>query len=581
MVTLVLTEASLFLAHILIYCYNCHFQAIPQVAIIPKAVRKRTVVCPTCSKPGHYAKTCPNAHLATGANIGAAIIDPPATRTTAPKKKKTPTATTGRAMRARNANESGESGDDHDENVNAIEHPLDTNVHGLPVAIPDFFANAPTGDIEAEIDDTDSVFNENPTWALSLIHNEDRATRTSIQQTNMPVFRGPRAGPKNIPAACKSPLDFFLLFMSTDILDQFVASSNEFAAATKIRGWSALSSNELLVFFAIVTYLGVVKVPNRRAAWSKESIFSQTFLKSSMTAKRFEDILKALHWTNTAGMTDEAKAKSKAESTFWQVDGFLLKLSINCRHYFVMGQHFDIDEMCIYFKGRHISRCYNPSKPEKWHLKFFALNDGLTGYLFNFYPYQGATERRPAEWGATAYPVYKLLRHLDELHNVNHVLHVDNWYNQFQVAKYARLIGMHSNDTIKTNRKGLNKQFLFKNTGATKHDNSTLLSFTTALIQEIVVKHDTRDVVVCDDLSDDEKPVENPHRKCTWVKESERRLNGRHMPAHTSRTEGSRRRCMVCKTKTAYSCIQCNVGLCIDDPASTSCFEIFHSLEEF
>ena len=484
-------------------------------------------------------------------------------------------------MRARNANESGESGDDHDENVNAIEHPLDTNVHGLPVAIPDFFATAPTGDIEAEIDDTDSVFNENPTWALSLIHNEDRATRTSIQQTNMPVFRGPRAGPKNIPAACKSPLDFFLLFMSTDILDQFVASSNEFAAATKIRGWSALSSNELLVFFAIVTYLGVVKVPNRRAAWSKESIFSQTFLKSSMTAKRFEDILKALHWTNTAGMTDEAKAKSKAESTFWQVDGFLLKLSINCRHYFVMGQHFDIDEMCIYFKGRHISRCYNPSKPEKWHLKFFALNDGLTGYLFNFYPYQGATERRPAEWGATAYPVYKLLRHLDELHNVNHVLHVDNWYNQFQVAKYARLIGMHSNGTIKTNRKGLNKQFLFKNTGATKHDNSTLLSFTTALIQEIVVKHDTRDVVVCDDLSDDEKPVENPHRKCTWVKESERRLNGRHMPAHTSRTEGSRRRCMVCKTKTAYSCIQCNVGLCIDDPASTSCFEIFHSLEEF
>ena len=130
-------------------------------------------------------------------------------------------------------------------------------------------------------------------------------------------------------------------------------------------------------------------------AWAKRSKYRQEWLANLITAKRFEDVLRALHWINTAAMTTEEKDAARRLSAFWQVDGLIESVAANCMLYFYLGQNLDLDEMVVYFKGRHIAKCYNASKPEKWHLKFFAINDSSTGYLYNFYPYQGATERRP------------------------------------------------------------------------------------------------------------------------------------------------------------------------------------------
>ena len=41
-------------------------------------------------------------------------------------------------------------------------------------------------------------------------------------------------------------------------------------------------------------------------------------------------------------------------------------------------------------KLRHIAVQYNKDKPNKWHIKGFGLNDSRTGYLSNFYLYQGS-----------------------------------------------------------------------------------------------------------------------------------------------------------------------------------------------
>ena len=98
--------------------------------------------------------------------------------------------------------------------------------------------------------------------------------------------------------------------MSDDIIDQFVTSTNAYATSNSMRGWVDINSNDLLVFIAAITYLGVVKLPTRRAAWGQKGLFSQPFLKSLLTAKRFEDILSALHWTNTAGMSEEELVRS-------------------------------------------------------------------------------------------------------------------------------------------------------------------------------------------------------------------------------------------------------------------------------
>ena len=129
--------------------------------------------------------------------------------------------------------------------------------------------------------------------------------------------------------------------------------------------------------------------PSMRSYWSNEARFTDPFVKRCFTRDRFEMLKKCLHVIEpTAFYPAELKQKQK-DDCFWRVSPFLDHLTKMYSRFYVCNQDFDIDEMCIGFKGRHVARCYNPNKPEKWHLKAFCLNDSSTGYLHGFYMYQG------------------------------------------------------------------------------------------------------------------------------------------------------------------------------------------------
>ena len=149
----------------------------------------------------------------------------------------------------------------------------------------------------------------------------------------------------------------------------------------------------------------------------------------------------------------------------------LEQLSDNFQKYYTLGHFYDIDEISVYFKGRHICRCYNPNKPHKWHFKLFGLNCSYTGYLWKFYPYRGAAEKREGIYSgisATAFPVHKLTEP-NVLHNKNHILCLDNWYMAPPLARFlVKERGIHSVGTCKTNRKGLPRQHMFTKTGKNK-----------------------------------------------------------------------------------------------------------------
>jgi Transposase IS4 len=70
------------------------------------------------------------------------------------------------------------------------------------------------------------------------------------------------------------------------------------------------------------------------------------------------------HWHWIFVPEDERKAL-KAADPFHLVHGFVEHLACNAQKYWKLDQFLDIDEMSIYYKGRHKCRCYNPNKPEK------------------------------------------------------------------------------------------------------------------------------------------------------------------------------------------------------------------------
>jgi len=210
--------------------------------------------------------------------------------------------------------------------------------------------------------------------------------------------------------------------------------------------------------------MGVYKRPTMRDYWSNDEKKGCIFVKKLMSRDRFEFILSKLHWENTSGLSANERKQRNRQDPFWQVNGFMDCLAFNFLYYFQPGQEFDIDEMCIWFKGRHKCRCYNASKPEKWHFKAFCLNCSKTGYLINFYLYRGKDEQRPRDISASAYPSYKLLQDV-RWHNVGHILYKDNWFTSLVDARRCRERGIHSVGTVRKGVKNLPAEGIFPKKG--------------------------------------------------------------------------------------------------------------------
>ena len=62
------------------------------------------------------------------------------------------------------------------------------------------------------------------------------------------------------------------------------------------------------------------------------------------------------------------------------------------RQSYKAGRDLSFDEACMPFQGRVKFRVYNPSKPAKYHIKLFEVNDAQTGYCLGFDVYKGNHE---------------------------------------------------------------------------------------------------------------------------------------------------------------------------------------------
>jgi len=254
------------------------------------------------------------------------------------------------------------------------------------------------------------------------------------------------------------------LLMDGAILDRFVATTNRYAQATEVGGWKDLDISELKKYWSIVAYCGVCERPEMNDYW-KEDLFRYNFVPSVMTRDRFKQITSTLRWEDTAALTPAERAGKNEHDSFWTVSGFIDQLAANFQRHFECGRCITVDEMCIFFKGRHRSRCYNPHKPNKWHFKAYCLNDSTTGYLHNMFMYQGRDEKRPEGQSSSSYPVPKLTE-LKAYHGQGHIISMDNWFTSIdpisELQKCPR--SMHCIGTIRAHRTGIPKRAILKST---------------------------------------------------------------------------------------------------------------------
>jgi len=110
--------------------------------------------------------------------------------------------------------------------------------------------------------------------------------------------------------------------------------------------------------------MGITWQPDFQSYWNVQgtdgAMFGRPFVQRVMGRDRFIEIFRCLHFTNVVGLTQEQRTERSRHNSFWMVAEFLSFLATNCMYYIIVGKFLSIDEMCIWFKGRHRSRCYNP-----------------------------------------------------------------------------------------------------------------------------------------------------------------------------------------------------------------------------
>jgi hypothetical protein len=317
-------------------------------------------------------------------------------------------------------------------------------------------------DSDDDEDMTESELDDTP-WVDAAIPNrpsiDTRAGSVLVPMSDIkppPGRRGTQVGVQKCHGFTTA-LHFFLALFTQDICDTFIAATNSYARAKGRSEWEDVTASEFKVFLALILYFGIVNLPSRRMAWGNGSIYRLPWAAALMPVRRFEAILNNWHWTDASSLSDEERRARNRANCYWTVQGFCDLLCKSFEEHYTCPQCFDVDEQCIPWKGRHQAKCYNPSKPAKWHLKVYALNCSETSYQLKFFMYEGRTENRPATMPATVYPIWRLLKD-GQYHNNSYILYLDNWYTSVGVMLMLMSWCIHCVGSVRTNKKGLPRQ---------------------------------------------------------------------------------------------------------------------------
>jgi len=339
--------------------------------------------------------------------------------------------------------------------------------------LPELIGDDSDDDHDHDDDDDDDTGTWRKLYSQKATGRPDIHIEGSSGIRNKPNFTGPKPGPSNQSRkyARKTPLNCLQLFWSEAILACFVVATNAYAKLfMSVRWRKDIDVNEFKGFLAIILFFGIIKYPSREDAWKSQ--YSSPFVSNIMTYDRFKAISAAWHWENYGDLVPEgepnrpnrvraaAKAKKKGDA-FWPVKSLVVRLNAAFRLMWNPHQRVDLDEQSIGFKGRHAYRCYNPSKPDKYHFKMFAVNDSETKYQYCCYLYEGSQSPIVQGQTATSMPIYNLIYTNEEFHNNGTIVITDNWYTSFAMVVDGLRRGIYHVGTVKLSRKNNPIEFMF------------------------------------------------------------------------------------------------------------------------
>ena len=122
------------------------------------------------------------------------------------------------------------------------------------------------------------------------------------------------------------------------------------------------------------------------------------------------------------------------------------------------------DEACCPFKGRVKFRCYNPMKPNRFHMKLFQVSESESGYILGFHVYTGKDSSCISKYSKPLDPdctkttrvVLGLLEEAKLLDKGHHI-YMDNYYSSPELFHELFHCETYACGTARLIRKGMPK----------------------------------------------------------------------------------------------------------------------------
>lgn len=209
---------------------------------------------------------------------------------------------------------------------------------------------------------------------------------------------------------------------------------------------------EMLTFFALQLYMGVVRYPTIKCYWSREFLFAgpKIFCAEVMSRNRFLGILKFIRFSHPSAYVPGRPIT--------RLGVFFSMLRQNCMTIVDPGEVVALDECLVLYKGRLHFKQFIKTKRARFGLKLFRVcpsDPALRGYTYNFALY----------FGKDIYKIYNIPESLQLSLSERIVVYLaqnllcegreiilDNWYMSLRLAEFLLSKNTYVTGTIRFNR---------------------------------------------------------------------------------------------------------------------------------
>ena len=242
-------------------------------------------------------------------------------------------------------------------------------------------------DSDKSEDDNDNI--DEIAEKLGRTHNKNRTWSKQIPANfggQVPAFQ-PQPSP-GVPPDCKTPLDYFKLFVDDRFVENMAAHSQVYAVKKYNcpEAQKVLTPNMIRTSQAIMFMTGYLTPSNRAMYWEVREDTGNSFVKKAMSRDTFKKVIRFTYFVD--------RDKPDENDRFWKVRPLFDQLNETAKKYVKPTEMVSVDEAMVKYFGPHPLKQYIRGKPTPFGYKVWVMATSA-GQLLACQPYAGAKTMLP------------------------------------------------------------------------------------------------------------------------------------------------------------------------------------------